>query len=56
MGHFGYLPHLFTQQINHLVNVRKRPRNLIILHECSKNHTYMAYSYEEMMRTSVQAI
>ena len=56
MGHFGSLPHLLTQQVNHLVNVRKRPRNLIILHECSKNHTHMAYSYKEMMRTSVQAI
>ena len=52
----AYLPHLITQQINNLINVRKRPTNFIILHECTKNHTHMAYSYQEMMCISVQAI
>ena len=50
------LPHLIPLQINNLINVRKRPTNFIILHECTKNHTHMAYSYQEMMRTSLQTI
>ena len=49
------LPHLITQRINNLTNVRKGPTNFIILHGCTKNHTDMTYSYQEMMRTSVPA-
>ena len=30
------LPHLITQQINNLIKVKKRPKNFIILHECTK--------------------
>ena len=43
-------------QIKNLINVKNRPTNVIILHECTKSHTHMDYSYQEMMRTSVQTI
>ena len=56
MGHFDPFTHLITQQINNLINVRKRPTNFISLHDSIKNHTHIAYSYQEMMCTSVQVI
>ena len=43
----------FNYQTNQQFDKCKRLTNFIILNECTKNHTHMDYSYQEMMRTSV---
>ena len=56
MDHFGpFTPFNYpgNQQFD---QCKERPTNFISLNDCTKNHTHMVYSYQEMMCTSVQSI
>ena len=56
MGHFGPFA-LFDYATNHQFDeCKKETYKFNIRHECVKNHTHIAYSYQEMMHTSVWAI
>ena len=54
MGHFGHFT-LFNYPRNQQFDKYKNT-NFIILLKCTKSHTHMVDSYQEMMPTSVQAI
>ena len=56
MGHFGTFTPFNYPTNQPFDQCKKETYKFHVLREYTKSHTHMAYSYQEMMHTSVQAI
>ena len=49
-------PHFLAQKIQNVWKIKKIPGDIIILHQCTKNHNHMIFNSQNMMWIALQVI